>query len=120
MPGMQDLADHNALTAMGAHTSGPWFLEMEPTEVAGVEVRFNVRSTQRVCIAGGQSQEHLLGDGIHKRECEANARLIAAAPDLLEALIQYAEVYSEHWKPGMPILEPMSDAAIAKATGGAQ
>lgn len=102
---------------MSAHTPGPWVVEMEPTETGGVAIRFNVRSRTRVCIAGGQSQEHLLDDGIHKSECEANARLITAAPDLLEALIQYAEVYSEHWKPGMPILEPMSDAAIAKATG---
>lgn len=99
------------------HTPGPWLLEMEPTEVAGVEVRFNVRAEHRVGIAGGQSQEHLLDDGIHKSECEANARLIAAAPELLEALREYASVYSEHWKPGMPILEPVSDAAIAKATG---
>lgn len=35
--------------------------------------------------------------------------------ELLEALETYAAVYAEHWKPGMPILEPISDAAIAKA-----
>lgn len=35
--------------------------------------------------------------------------------ELLEALETYAAVYAEHWKPGMPILEPISDATIAKA-----
>lgn len=48
---------------------------------------------------------------------EANTDLAASAPDLLEALEMYAAVYNEHWKPGMPILEPISDAAIAKARG---
>lgn len=112
------MGQQNEQTSQSAqHTPGPWLLDIEPTEIAGVEIRFTVRSSTRVHIAGGQSQEHLFDDGIHKGECEANARLISAAPELLEALIQYAEVYSEHWKPGMPILEPVSDAAISKARG---
>lgn len=42
-------------------------------------------------------------------ESEANARLIAAAPDLLAAILNSDDA---HWTPAMR-------AAIAKATGGA-
>lgn len=72
------------------HTPGPWAFIVRPTEVAGVEVAFDVWSLAETQaghgIASGQSQEHLDDYGIHAAECEANARLIAAAPTMLEAL----------------------------------
>lgn len=43
----------------------------------------------------------------------ANARLIAAAPDLLEALLELADWYKEYT--GLP--PAAANAAIAKATG---
>lgn len=54
-----------------------------------------------------------LGEKAWDEECAANARLIAAAPDLLEAL-QYAieQVPELATVPGIA-------SAIAKATGGA-
>jgi hypothetical protein len=70
------------------HTPGPWRLTLEPTELPGVNVRFCIDTDYAINIAGGQSQEHL-GDAsgaIFEEECRANARLIAAAPDLLAAL----------------------------------
>jgi hypothetical protein len=32
---------------------------------------------------------------------------------LSDALTEYMAAYNEHWKRGMPILEPMGDAALA-------
>ena len=69
------------------HTPGPWILTTEATEVEGVNVRFSIDSHTHISICGGQSQEHMK-DAIYEDECRANARLIAAAPELLEALKQ--------------------------------
>jgi hypothetical protein len=45
-----------------------------------------------------------------------NARLIAAAPDLLEALIELADCGAEAWGEARPCVK-WARAAIAKATG---
>lgn len=66
---------------------------------------------------------------VNFRSHEANARLIAAAPELLEALskfVEFAEQYGEvvFSGGGMPVIDAMNActtkarAAIAKATGG--
>ena len=55
-------------------------------------------------------QTHLRGRRSND-ETQANARLIAAAPDMLEALL--------HAKRNMPHPDQMIDEAIAKATGEA-
>ncbi len=97
------------------HTPGPWAFDGE-----GRIDALQFRKPSPHVINGKQYMEGLVALPYSCGENEthaANALLIAAAPDLLEALRLYAEVYSEHWKPGMPILEPISDAAIAKATG---
>ena len=47
---------------------------------------------------------------------EADARLIAAAPDLLDALIDLLEAADEAWSPDRPCSKD-ARAAIAKATG---
>lgn len=49
----------------------------------------------------------------------ANARLIAAAPELLEALIKLSNAYAFIKPPGYPKsdAELLANAAIAKATG---
>jgi hypothetical protein len=48
-----------------------------------------------------------------RMESQANARLIAAAPELLEALKRVA------FKTGNPEISAIAQAAIAKATGAA-
>lgn len=65
--------------------------------------------------------------GIHAEDANANARLIAAAPDLLEALITCAETfhkYAYHHRVKDPVkadsnlqLARLCESAIAKATG---
>jgi hypothetical protein len=71
---------------MSKHTPAPWVLKIRPAEhddnvtVAEIEVNGKYRGG----IARLQSAEHI--DGIAKDELIANARLIAAAPDMLEAL----------------------------------
>ena len=49
-------------------------------------------------------------------EMKANARLMAAAPDLLEALIELADCGAEAWGEDRPCVK-WARAAIAKATG---
>ncbi|WP_152593472.1 hypothetical protein [Stenotrophomonas maltophilia] len=91
---------------MNKHTPGPWW----------VDDHTNIRSEPGMvafpCVKDGLPQE-------------ANARLIAAAPELLEALILLEREMVESgnagsvdygWKPAIE----KTRAAIAKATGGAQ
>lgn len=49
-------------------------------------------------------------------EMKANARLMAAGPDLLEALIELADCGAEAWGEDRPCVK-WARAAIAKATG---
>jgi hypothetical protein len=53
--------------------------------------------------------------------CEANARLIAAAPDLYEALEMVRDADEDCHKDGLPTIPPAArqkiDAALAKARG---
>jgi hypothetical protein len=73
---------------MSTHTPAPWVLKIrtgmgeasQDVTVAEIEVNGKYRGG----IAYMQSAEHI--DGIGKDELIANARLIAAAPDMLEAL----------------------------------
>jgi hypothetical protein len=93
---------------MSAHTPGPWRIHENPTGGASVE-------TESVSIAdvkarGGvpfPTQEH----------CLANARLIAAAPDLLDALNELLGFACT--TPGAPAHSSMEKArtALKKARG---
>lgn len=100
-------------------TPGPW--EVKPEEVDRPYIR--IRGTQwggRFKVANVLSPDY---DGVHHREADetrANARLIAAAPELLEAL-QLAE---KAMVEGRNVTYPewygvinKARAAIAKATG---
>ena len=81
------------------HTPGPWTIAGRETALKVVEAR---RSWMRVCF--------LTSDG----PCEANARLIAAAPDLLEALKELTN--SCDAIPGCPVTT-RARMAIHKAEG---
>lgn len=84
------------------HTPGPWTLQLSRTEGYVMQGKF--------CIAA-------LGDCAAPRD--ANARLIAAAPELLDAL----QAMVDHYGPDHSTLQSTpwdrARAAIAKARGQA-
>jgi hypothetical protein len=99
---------------MSKHTAGPWFADKLEDRAA-----FNIfpaGATHALLTVAGPAH-----DGAHPyaQAAEANARLIAAAPDLLEALLHAVD-----WLNAAGIAETMpvqqqARAAIAKATGSA-
>ena len=82
---------------MSKHTPAPWVLTIKPAEhdadftVAEIEQPRSVK--YRGAVTRMQSAEHIYGIG--RDELIANARLIAAAPDMLEVLEQCAEYFSD-------------------------
>jgi len=101
---------------MSKHTEGPWSYEVRPNH-AGPAPRYVITSetTDRIAVIserGGAASP------------EANARLIASAPDLLEALELCADWLSTEFETDIEgdnfhsreILDP-ARAAIAKAKG---
>lgn len=101
------------------HTPGPW----KAVEPAAIDWRdpfvqtADGESTVALTCGGGP------GVAITAPAQRANARLIAAAPELLEALIRLeAELvedkYSEDYEPSPFENLAIARAAIAKATGG--
>lgn len=95
---------------MSERTPGPWALE--PNGPA-----WNLKSPDR-------AEHFLIFLGmLHNNagELEANARLIAAAPELLcvaEGALGYLEALPQHYRPDEAWFVPLR-AAIAKAKGGA-
>ena len=79
------------------HTPGPWHI------ANGVQIRSNRDQIAKIWM---------MRDG----EGRENARLIAAAPDLLEALIELADCGAEAWGEDRPCVK-WARAAIARATG---
>lgn len=123
---------------MSGHTPGPWFIT---SSCMGVHKYVEAR------IGGGMIQEVACCGPTEKQEqSDANARLIAAAPDLLEALTKKtkdaeqgffedwlasgnptgdADEVSRQWLASDAYSEFVSEwgeqlAAITKATGGDQ
>lgn len=97
---------------MSKHTPGPWIRDgltvyslVSNGFRKGIELFVNRFS---VFIKAGRS--------CSAEEAEANARLIASAPELLEALIELRDGYLENV--GLPAVR--ANAAIAKATGEQQ
>ncbi len=82
------------------HTPGPWYFDTDERSICRGEENGRVRVCQIDDIS---------------REDNANARLIAAAPDLLEAL---RDMVSDHECLSEATLK-FARTAIAKATGGA-
>ena len=100
------------------HTPGPWFIFGNGHCVGGANTdatTLNEHPTAGIAMCGMARRD--------PAECTANARLIAAAPDLLEALqaaydalgISYPLHSSDMDKRGAVLAQ--ARAAIAKATG---
>ena len=92
------------------HTPGPWFVEDNPTIFPAVQVSgFEDSGNRHLQVV------------IYSNSQEEDARLIAAAPDLLEALIMCCQSMSSVLPDFNPFDQAAYDkarAAIAKATGG--
>ena len=89
---------------MSGHTPGPWVYNGNTVQSAG-------RHYSSTLIATTSMAPHF-------EQAKANARLIAAAPELLEALIDAQEALCD-----LPLMAPIvlkMRAAIAKATGEQQ
>jgi hypothetical protein len=105
------------ITNMSKHTPGPWW----------TDAKYDGRELGCSIIAARTDSGPLPGNptrgqiafatailNTQARECEANAKLIAAAPELLDAL-KLAEQWLEGWASAEPELAIVR-VAIAKAT----
>lgn len=109
---------------MSGHTPGPWLADGR-TIYALTHYGWRKGVEQ---LANRFSAHVALGHECDSEEAEANARLIAAAPCLLDALKRlnsatrrYMEERPEsdaEWASDEPSVLSIVDAAIAKATGG--
>lgn len=97
-----DCAGRNGAQDHGKHTPGPWIDEMELPVATRQVAAFSGDGNRTLCVR------------IQSFNLEADARLIAAAPDMLEALkqaeqqIDYGQIDAAH---------RIIIAAIAKADG---
>lgn len=105
---------------MSNYTQGDWKLSFWDTTTRGVNIAFSILGPHGSTICSGQSQEHL-GEGyILEDECQANARLIAAAPSLLDACsewLRHMDSNEASTQAGEDELLDAMRAAIAKALG---
>ena len=88
---------------MSKHTPGPWSVQVEPHPIGGGMTEILI-SSERGEVAYFNTSSHA--------EYMADARLIAAAPELLDALQDLCS-----WEPLNQDKWDNARAAIAKATG---
>ena len=91
---------------MSKHTPGPWYI-YEDGDSPGIEA-----SACSIVVFGLEEDDGGVG-GRTTEEAKANARLIAAAPDLLEALQHLMVAHGEQ----LDYAFQQAQDAIAKATG---
>lgn len=101
---------------MSEHTPGPWEAvhEIDPRDDRLVGERWNIRvrdtrGTRSIAVTQGTQNPMLWASN------EANARLMAAAPDLLEALEYVLDWRPDGWS--AETARAMARTAIAKAKG---
>lgn len=98
------------------HTPGPWAVDAGPHDARG---------RRHLCIRPGQTgwliaslrDEPGWGEGDPSQRAEANARLIAAAPDLLAACIEALGMLPDCDNAHADVVMALIEAAIAKAEG---
>lgn len=90
------------------HTPGPWVVD-------GDVIRGDQQRNGSISVASMLDVSYPYGRRAGESK-HANARLIAAAPELLDALVEAASGYSEFSEGDCEILRKCR-AAIAKATG---
>ena len=99
-------------------TPGPWYLEKQDYDSSSYYIRGSDVNGKRLTWGKGAVARIPRSTLM---PMEANARLIAAAPELLEALQLYRELFPNHeneaFIPQVQELEMKAKAAIAKALG---
>lgn len=90
------------------HTKGPWYTKGKSINIADQHIVYNEETGRDIAICYGVGSPG---------EAEANAHLIAAAPELLKALKDVVEFVDDHgdWT-GYPAFKQAYDA-INKAEG---
>lgn len=99
---------------MSAHTPGPWSVD-KGGAIRGAKVYKYARgnNTRQLALA-------CLHDDLGPDEREANARLIAAAPALLEACEAALEIMDPRGPREQLVIAAVLRSAIAAARGGAK
>jgi hypothetical protein len=106
---------------MSKHTPGPWATDEADHDAPYQDIKIKAGKHRTVCTVW--IDDAPVRD--FNAEQAANARLIAAAPDLLEALTKLLDMHERCDAGFAPHVElrfairDMARAAIAKATGGA-
>lgn len=91
---------------MNKHTPGPWHIFYIPDG--------------RPHQIEAETKPAIGSIYVHNPDCQANAHLIAAAPDMLEALEESAQWWGDHeilTEPELALANRL-EAVIAKAKGG--
>jgi hypothetical protein len=108
---------------MSKHTPGPWTLRINKN-ASGVTYTIGADSMIAEDAEVTLFDFFLTPRHLPSGECEANARLIVAAPDLLAALVAVCDRSDElckdrdaHRSPELEPLYQQCRAAIARATG---
>lgn len=97
------------------HTPGPWVVCMEDDGDAAVTI-FAASQLRDGRIAADEWDDCIALAGLNHNESEANAHLMAAAPDLYEALDALVNEVSTYGSADGEIIIAAS-AALAKARG---
>jgi hypothetical protein len=87
---------------MSEHTPGPWWIEHEDDEGQLLENGVTIESTE---------------GPVAFKVLDCDARIIAAAPELLAALREMREQFTSDGTDGQHAASAQADAAIKKATG---
>jgi hypothetical protein len=99
------------------HTPGGWFSAPTGEQMRAASMSYAVATADMTQVVAGCFEDVAGGDA----EAAANARLIAASPDLLEALCEIEDVLSNMGRDAdHDGLAEVARAAIAKATGSDQ
>ena len=95
---------------MSAHTPGPWLRDTK----SGINCDVRAESGRKVVLCLGLRTANP-NEPKYRDECDANAKLIASAPDLLEQLIYLRNCIESGTRPAMSSV----NSAISKAMVGA-